>query len=99
MNKNNDLFFRHFRNLCSDDTPMVRRAAAGKLGEFAKVVEPDFLKSDLIPLFTVLAQDEQVFIFKKLLILKGCDSKWPGYDVLVNLTGDYGVIIVQICKP
>ena len=39
---------------------MVRRAAAGKLGEFAKVVEPEYLKSDLIPLFTVLAQDEQV---------------------------------------
>lgn len=28
-----------FRNLCQDDTPMARRAAAGKLGEFAKVVE------------------------------------------------------------
>lgn len=41
---------------------MVRRAAAGKLGEFAKVVEPEYLKSDLIPLFTVLAQDEQVKI-------------------------------------
>ena len=52
--------FRNFRNLCGDDTPMVRRAAAGKLGEFAKVVAPEQLKSDLIPLFTVLAQDEQV---------------------------------------
>ena len=39
---------------------MVRRAAAGKLGEFAKAVEPEYLKSDLIPLFTILAQDEQV---------------------------------------
>ena len=28
-----------FRNLCQDDTPMVRMAASGKLGEFAKVVE------------------------------------------------------------
>ena len=51
---------RNFRNLCGDDTPMVRRAAAGKLGEFAKVVETDYLKSDLIPLFTSLAADEQV---------------------------------------
>lgn len=51
---------RTFRNLCGDDTPMVRRAAAGKLGEFAKVVEIDFVKSDLIPLFTALASDEQV---------------------------------------
>lgn len=38
---------------------MVRRAASGKLGEFAKVVEVDFLKSDLIPMFVNLAQDEQ----------------------------------------
>ena len=49
-----------FRNLCQDDTPMVRRAASGKLGEFAKVVEVEYLKSDLIPMFINLAQDEQV---------------------------------------
>ena len=49
-----------FRNLCQDDTPMVRRAASGKLGEFAKVVEIEYLKSDLIPMFVNLAQDEQV---------------------------------------
>ena len=39
---------------------MVRRAAAAKLGEFAKAVETEYLKSDLIPLFTALASDEQV---------------------------------------
>jgi len=53
-------YFRHFRNLCGDDTPMVRRAAAGMLGSFAKAVELEYLKSDLIPLFINLAQDEQV---------------------------------------
>jgi serine/threonine-protein phosphatase 2A regulatory subunit A len=41
---------------------MVRRAAASKLGEFAKVVEMEYLKSDIIPLFTTLASDEQVAI-------------------------------------
>ncbi|KTF92215.1 hypothetical protein cypCar_00008489 [Cyprinus carpio] len=50
---------QHFRTLCSDDTPMVRRAAASKLGEFAKVLELDYVKSDIIPLFTALASDEQ----------------------------------------
>lgn len=54
------LMCRNFRNLCGDDTPMVRRAVAGKLGEFAKVIEIDNLKTDLIPLFTALAADEQV---------------------------------------
>jgi len=39
---------------------MVRRAAASKLGEFAKAIELEYLKSDLIPLFTALAADEQV---------------------------------------
>lgn len=50
----------HFRQLCQDDTPMVRRAAASKLGELAQVVELEYLKSDLIPMFVNLAQDEQV---------------------------------------
>lgn len=54
------IVFRHFRTLCSDDTPMVRRAAASKLGEFAKVLELDYVKSDIISLFTALASDEQV---------------------------------------
>lgn len=52
----------HFRSLCQDDTPMARRSAASKLGEFAKVVEIEYLKSDLIPMFVILAQDEQVSI-------------------------------------
>ncbi|XP_013394072.1 serine/threonine-protein phosphatase 2A 65 kDa regulatory subunit A alpha isoform-like isoform X3 [Lingula anatina] len=66
---------QHFRNLCSDDTPMVRRAAASKLGEFAKVVEIEYLKSDLIPLFTALAQDEQVFNDSvRLLAVEACVS-------------------------
>ena len=39
---------------------MVRRAAASKLGEFAKAVELEYLKSDVIPMFVNLAADEQV---------------------------------------
>jgi len=46
---------------------MVRRAAAGKLGEFAKVVELDSLKNDLIPMFSSLAQDEQVLIYSAFM--------------------------------
>jgi serine/threonine-protein phosphatase 2A regulatory subunit A len=38
---------------------MVRRAAASKLGEFAKVVEPEYLRQELVSLFTNLANDEQ----------------------------------------
>lgn len=47
---------------------MVRRAAAGKLGDFAKVVEMEYLKAELIPLFINLAQDEQVGNVGNILI-------------------------------
>ncbi|MGH0144147.1 UNVERIFIED_CONTAM: hypothetical protein FKN15_002112 [Acipenser sinensis] len=63
---------QHFRTLCSDDTPMVRRAAASKLGEFAKVLELDYVKSDIIPLFTTLASDEQDSV--RLLAVEACVS-------------------------
>lgn len=55
-------FFSLFRTLCRDDTPMVRRAAASKLGEFAKVFEADFLRDELLQMFMDLASDEQVQI-------------------------------------
>ncbi|KAI9576379.1 hypothetical protein GQX74_009433 [Glossina fuscipes] len=51
----------NFRKLCQDETPMVCRAAASKLGEFAKI---EYLKSDLIPNFLQLAQDDQINILK-----------------------------------
>lgn len=41
---------------------MVRRAAASKLGEFAKVFEADFLRDELLQMFMDLASDEQVQI-------------------------------------
>lgn len=49
---------------------MVRRAAAGKLGEFAKAVEPANVKLDLIPLFHNLAGDEQDSV--RLLAVEAC---------------------------
>ena len=60
---------RHFRNMCSDDTPMVRRAASTKLGAFGKVIEMEYLKSELIPLFVALSNDEQVYNFTSSITL------------------------------
>lgn len=72
-NTSHFFFHRHFRNLCSDDTPMVRRAAASKLGEFAKVLELEYVKSDIISLFTALASDEQVtFSLSPALLMYLC---------------------------
>lgn len=50
----------------------MRRAAASKLGEFAKVVEVEFLKIDLIPMFVQLAQDDQDSV--RLLAVEACVS-------------------------
>lgn len=46
-----------YTQLCKDETPMVRRAAAQKLGAFAKAVEGEHVSNDLLPLFTDLTQD------------------------------------------
>eukprot|EP01134_Creolimax_fragrantissima_P005979 CFRG5979T1 len=63
-----------FTKLCKDETPMIRRAAAAKVGAwklgdignsdpvhkgFAEVVEPEFLRSEVIPVFIALAHDDQ----------------------------------------
>jgi hypothetical protein len=39
---------------------MVRRAAAQRLGGFAKSVEKDYVSRELMPLFTDLMQDGEV---------------------------------------
>lgn len=52
------LELRHlFASLCKDETPMVRRAAAHKLGGFTRVVEREHVARELMQLFTDLIQD------------------------------------------
>jgi serine/threonine-protein phosphatase 2A regulatory subunit A len=46
-----------YGQLCHDETPMVRRAAAQKLGGFAKVAEQESVASELMPLFNDLFGD------------------------------------------
>ncbi|KAG0150172.1 hypothetical protein CROQUDRAFT_652581 [Cronartium quercuum f. sp. fusiforme G11] len=50
---------RMYAALCSDETPMVRRAAAKELGPFAKVLTQNHLVNEIIPVFRKLASDEQ----------------------------------------
>lgn len=50
---------RLFAQLCTDDTPMVRRAAAKELGAFSKTLDHDNLINDLLPAFKKLSQDDQ----------------------------------------
>jgi serine/threonine-protein phosphatase 2A regulatory subunit A len=48
-----------FSKMCDDDTPMVRRAAAGTLGSLAASCSAEVAKGELLPLFTALINDEQ----------------------------------------
>lgn len=48
-----------FIELCNEETPMVRRAVANKIGDLAAVVGKDLVLSELIPIFKQLAADEQ----------------------------------------
>lgn len=48
---------RAFLALTKDETPMVRRAAAQALGDFAQVVEPEPLSAELLPAFLQLTRD------------------------------------------
>lgn len=52
--------FCQFDVLAKDtDTPMVRRAVASNVGNFAGVVEGHLLLNDVVPVFEALASDDQ----------------------------------------
>ncbi|KAK5666179.1 protein phosphatase 2A structural subunit [Batrachochytrium dendrobatidis] len=48
-----------YSQLCNDDTPMVRRAAATCLAKFTRALSKPHVISSLLPFFNSLAQDEQ----------------------------------------
>jgi hypothetical protein len=51
---------------------MVRRAAAQKLGAFAKVVEREAAAKELLPLFTALTRDgESFFVVGGVVVIVG----------------------------
>jgi len=68
-----------FRVLARDDTPMVRRAAAQRLGELAKVVELDYIRTAdaankpvILAIFADLSADEQDSV--RLLAVDACTA-------------------------
>lgn len=61
-----------YKELCDDETPMVRRAAAQHLGKFAAVLDKQLLGTDIMTLFTNLTQDDQDSV--RLLAVESCAS-------------------------
>jgi len=52
-----------YGQLCQDDMPMVRRAAASNLGKFAATVEQNHLKTEIMSIFDDLTQDGTLHLF------------------------------------
>lgn len=68
-----------YKQLCADDTPMVRRAAAKHLPKFIKVIAKNQVITDILPMFgfnflilVSLAQDDQDSV--RLLTVEGLIS-------------------------
>lgn len=54
-----DRLRQQFIELCHEDTPLIRRACAAKLGEFTVQIEKQYVMQDFMPIFKQLSQDEQ----------------------------------------
>ena len=59
-----------FRDLCADETPMVRRAAASNLGKIAKGSAQSFIVNELMSMFAALTTDDQDSV--RLLVVEDC---------------------------
>ncbi|CAH8358477.1 unnamed protein product [Eruca vesicaria subsp. sativa] len=59
-----------YGQLCKDDMPMVRRAAATNLGKFTETVESSYLNAEIMTMFDDLTKDEQDSVI--LLAVEGC---------------------------
>ncbi|KAF2602446.1 hypothetical protein F2Q70_00026811 [Brassica cretica] len=59
-----------YNQLCQDDMPMVRRAAATNLGKFATTMESSYLNAEIMTMFDDLTKDEQDSV--RLLAVEGC---------------------------
>lgn len=50
---------KKFIELCNEDTPMIRRACASRLGDFSTKLEKQHVLQEILPIFRTLSQDEQ----------------------------------------
>lgn len=53
-----DTIRNKFNELCREETPIVKKAVANKIGEFAKVLEKQHVVNELIQQFKDLASDD-----------------------------------------
>ena len=56
---NQTMLRQFYTELCKDDTPMVRRAAAANFPKFAAVIDPYFVKSEFVSVIQAMISDPQ----------------------------------------
>ena len=56
---NQTMLRQFYIDLCRDDMPMVRRAAAANFARFAQVIDPYFVKSEFVAIIQSLTTDSQ----------------------------------------
>jgi serine/threonine-protein phosphatase 2A regulatory subunit A len=66
--------------LCTDDTPMVRRAICANTGKLASVVEFAFVKTEMWGPFSLVAKDDQDSV--RLLLVTSCYHCSPLFRAL-----------------
>lgn len=89
-----------YSQLCHDETPMVRRAAAQRLGTFAGAVERELVAKELLPLFTDLTGDGETRAHRFLLhtkVLRQRFAWWCGAASAEQL-GRQLVAVVPHCR-
>lgn len=57
-NANRDRLRKKFMELCQEDTPMIRRACASKIGEFSTQLTQNEELKELLPIFRQLSHDD-----------------------------------------
>lgn len=58
-NAQRDRLRKKFMELCQEDTPMIRRACASKIGEFSTQLTQNEELKELLPIFRQLSHDDQ----------------------------------------
>ncbi|KAG7372199.1 heat repeat-containing protein [Nitzschia inconspicua] len=83
LTKHSELAFL-YKELCMDETPMVRRAAAQFLGQFLETLGGKDKAIDLIPVFQQLCKDEQDSV--RMLAISSMANVGPNYGKVPEWT-------------
>ena len=80
--------------MCNDETPMVKKAAASRLGRFSNVLSKEHVISDLIPVYKQLVKDEQdmirILCIDSLVKLVECFNKEENQKYTLTVLLDAG---------